>query len=55
MSIAIKTRKGESILVENWNYNCGRFSCENEAAKAYNKKSLELHGEFGNRNVITKE
>ena len=36
-------------------YYLGSFKTEKEAALAYNKKSLELHGEFGNRNVITKE
>jgi len=30
----------------------GQFDCPHEAAKAYNKKALELHGEFARLNVM---
>jgi hypothetical protein len=30
----------------------GRFQSEKEAALAYNKKAIELHGEFANLNII---
>ena len=30
----------------------GLFSSETEAAKAYNKRALALHGEFANLNII---
>ena len=30
----------------------GRFTCEKEAARAYNKAASEYHGEFANLNVI---
>lgn len=32
--------------------HCGRFNSEIDAAKAYNKKALELHGEFANLNPV---
>lgn len=36
-------------------YYLGRFKTEESAAEAYNKKSEELHGVYGNKNVITEE
>ncbi len=33
-------------------YFAGRFAIETEAALAYNKKAIELHGEFANLNVV---
>src|SRR5688572_19860528 len=33
-------------------YNLGYFESEVEAARAYNVKAIELHGEFANLNVI---
>ena len=40
--------RGEKIFI-------GRFECQHDAARAYNKKSEELHGVYGSKNVITKE
>lgn len=36
------------------NYNLGRFDCEIEAAKAYDAKAKELHGEFAYLNFPDK-
>lgn len=36
-------------------YNVGRFTDEKEAAKAYNTKALELHGEYARLNVIEED
>jgi len=33
-------------------YNLGTFSNEEEAAKVYNAKAIELHGEFANLNKV---
>lgn len=39
-----------SVNYQNKRYYLGRFKDEIEAAKAYDKKALELHGEFANLN-----
>ncbi len=36
-------------------YYLGSFRCEHQAALAYNKKAIELHGEFANLNVVPEE
>ena len=36
-------------------YYLGSFTCEHQAALAYNKKAIELHGEFANLNVVPEE
>ena len=33
----------------------GHFTCEHQAALIYNKKAIELHGEFANLNVVPQE
>lgn len=33
----------------------GYFTCEHQAALAYNKKAIELHGEYANLNVVPQE
>jgi virulence-associated protein VapD len=37
---------------DNKMYNLGRVNDEKEAARLYNKKALELHGEFARLNVL---
>jgi hypothetical protein len=32
--------------------NLGHFKCEKEAAVAYNKAAIEIHGEYANLNII---
>lgn len=32
--------------------HAGYYDCEREAALAYNKKALELHGDFANLNIV---
>lgn len=34
-------------------FNLGRFDDEKDAAKCYNEKAIELHGEFANLNIIS--
>lgn len=36
-------------------YYLGSFTCEYQAALAYNKKAIELHGEYANLNVVPEE
>ena len=36
-------------------YHLGLFTCEHQAALAYNKKAIELHGEYANPNVVPQE
>jgi len=36
-------------------YHLGSFTCEHQAALAYNKKAIELHGEYANLNVVPQE
>ena len=38
------------IRINNKEYYLGHFDCEIEAAKAYDTKALELHGEFAYTN-----
>jgi hypothetical protein len=46
------TRKWKAqITLDYKNYNIGRFSTQEEAAAAYDRKSIELHGEYGRRNA----
>lgn len=40
------------ISINNKNKRIGRFNTEIEAALAYNKKAIEIHGEFANLNII---
>lgn len=39
------------IFHEGKNINIGTYETEEEAAKAYDSKALELHGEFANTNI----
>lgn len=41
-----------TIQHDNKNYHLGHFNTEEEAAIAYNKKAIELHGEFANVNQV---
>ena len=41
-----------SICKDNVKYYLGSFDNENEAAMTYNKKAVELYGEFANLNII---
>lgn len=40
------------IILNDVNYHIGYFDCKHEAAKAYNKKALELFGEYAKLNEI---
>jgi len=43
------------ISCNNKRIHIGYFICEHQAALAYNKKAIELHGEFANLNVVPQE
>jgi len=54
-----KTLIGETTLYtaaikkDKKTYYLGSYKCENTAALAYNKKAMELHGNFANLNIIS--
>ncbi|OQR57428.1 AP2 domain-containing protein [Bacillus sp. CDB3] len=43
------------INKDNKRYKLGYFENKNEAAEAYNKKAIELHGQYATLNKIVKE
>lgn len=48
-----RTGKWLAQIMHNYKNHClGYFASETEAAKAYNKKAIELFGEFANVNRI---
>ena len=42
-----------SIIKEGKRYHLGCYKTEEEAAEAYNKKAIELYGEYANLNIIS--
>ena len=51
----IDKRYRSSIMANGKAYVLGNFKCKHEAAKAYNKKAIELYGEFARLNIIKPE
>lgn len=51
-----KSQKWRAVVSHNGRgYHRGFFTCEHQAALAYNKKAIELHGEYANLNVVPQE
>ncbi len=51
-----RTKKWRSAIVKKGkSKHLGYFSCENEAAKAYNHAAMEMHGEFVKLNIIEQD
>lgn len=47
-----RKRYRASIMVAGKSYSLGSYKCPEDAALAYNKKAIELHGAFASLNVI---